>query len=373
MRFIHIASFSGNVGDIINHEGFYSSVLKNVDIDKIEIRKFYRNSNELHFDRDILHLINSYDGLIIGGGGFFDVRWNDSETGTTFDMSNKFLEGIEIPVLVNAMGIHIEDLANKVAINKFISFLEKIIKNDKWMITLRNDGSYSRLKSIYNNQDATIKVVPDNGFAFPQVKYKGDSRIVGLSITNDLFNKDFNGNISTDEFNKQISELCRYILAQNNDIIFFLHAPQDIQVIYWIYNYLGNERFRRRIKIAPYDVYTIEGANLLNQLYSTCKYIVAMRFHGNVLAIKNYVPVIGLAGHEQILGLYQELGLTDQCVVVNENFWDEMISLINLMEANPHQYSDKERKVFENIVSEQKEYSCCVENFFNKSFRRTNQ
>lgn len=86
---LHIASFKGNVGDIINHEGFYNKLRSQIDFDieQIEIRKFYRNAGELNFDSELVKKINEYDGLVIGGGGLFDIRWNDSLTGTTVDMS----------------------------------------------------------------------------------------------------------------------------------------------------------------------------------------------------------------------------------------------------------------------------------------------
>ena len=71
----HIASFKGNIGDILNHEGFYYSfddILSNAIIDKFEIRRFYLNaSDRLYFDSSFAKKLNSYDLIILGGGGFF--------------------------------------------------------------------------------------------------------------------------------------------------------------------------------------------------------------------------------------------------------------------------------------------------------------
>lgn len=122
---LHIASFSGNIGDVINHYGFYKSF--NIDeshIEKIEIRRFYRNcvgADKLNFDERLIDKINSKKVLILGGGGFFDVYWNESLTGTTFDMSQKFLDKIKIPVLVNASSYY---LWKRKGPAKFLLFFE---------------------------------------------------------------------------------------------------------------------------------------------------------------------------------------------------------------------------------------------------------
>lgn len=48
MNILHIASFSGNIGDNISHIGFeniLSQLHINLDITRLEIRKFYNNYN----------------------------------------------------------------------------------------------------------------------------------------------------------------------------------------------------------------------------------------------------------------------------------------------------------------------------------------
>ena len=48
MKILHIASFRGNIGDNASHLGFYSildQVIKNYSVERIEMRKFYKNYN----------------------------------------------------------------------------------------------------------------------------------------------------------------------------------------------------------------------------------------------------------------------------------------------------------------------------------------
>lgn len=364
MKLLHIASFTGNIGDIVNHEGFYTNILKGkCDIETLEIRRFYKNVNDLKFNDEVLNYINSFDGLILGGGGFFDVRWNDSYTGTTFDMNEEFIEGIRIPVLVNAMGVHI-NYEEQQAIMNFKRFINKVCNKENWLVTLRNDGSKNRLDSIFESYHQ-IEVVPDNGFAFKRIQYLPSDNTVGLSITNDLFSQRFNGDLNVDVFNECIAEICKNLLNNNNNLLFFLHAPQDIDVIHRIYSILGNEKFRNKIRIAPFDVYTVNNARMINELYCTCKYVIAMRFHANVIAIKNNVPVIGLAGHEQIKGLYDELSLSNQLIIAKNGFEDRLLELIKKIDSIPEIYSGKEEIVNQRISEDHRKYALKVLKFFN--------
>lgn len=369
MKILHIASFKGNVGDIVNHQGFYNLTgLQNQTINQLEVRKFYNNSGKLKWDKAMLNRINSHDCLILGGGGYFDVCWNTSNSGTTLNMTEDFIDGIKIPVIINAMGIHIDYTALE-AILKFNRFFQQISGKNNWLVTLRNDDSMGRLKKIVKDIPKSVITVPDNGFAFNKIPYKGSNReLVGLSITNDLFTKEYNKSMDIEKFNEEISDFCKYILRQGKQIIFFMHTPQDIKVLYHIFEKIGLESFREKIKIAPYDTYSIENANVINELYSKCKYIVAMRFHGNVISIKNRTPIIGLAGHEQIEGLYNEISLQGQCIVVKDGFKDVLFDATEEMDGNLLYFSNIQNDVMTEIDRQQIKYREMIHSFIDTNF-----
>lgn len=362
MKILHIASFKGNVGDVVNHNGFYDACnIDENDVTQLEMRRFYRNVNDLHFDDDLVKYINSFDRLILGGGAYFDIRYAESQNGTTLDMSDEFIEKINIPVLVNAIGVDV-DWDNEPALDKFRRFFTKICTAENWKITLRNDGSKKRLLKIMGTDDnnaKNIKVVPDNGYIFNHndydLKFRG---LIGLSITNDLFSESFNGSTTTGTFNQVIVEICNHLLDMGKNIIFFIHAPQDIETFYKIYSKLDKTYFRSRINIAPYDVSSVDGARRLDECYRKCEFVIAMRFHGNVLAIKNNIPVIGLAGHEQISGMYEELGLFNQCVIVNPNVKDGLLKAIyRLCSTERMEVIWREQNTMDNIMDEHEKYS----------------
>lgn len=366
MKFIHIASFKGNSGDIFNHKGFYKITgLDKCDIEQIEIRKFYKNCQELMFDDDLVKKINQTDGLILGGGEFFDVRWNYSATGTTLDFNVDFLNNINVPVLVNAMGMSYEK-TEKEAIEKFITFIEKIADNRKWMLTIRNDGSYENMKQLFDERIMNnIVEVPDNGFLFAEPKGVEDD-CVGFLITNDLFNEEFNHGVTPEVFNDEIAKVIESVLLKGEKVMLFAHAPQDIGTVHMIYSKLSTSYFRERISIAPYEPNSIDGAERIVNYYRRCKLVVSMRFHGCVLPIQIGVPTIGLAGHSQILQLFQKLeSLEEQCVVVGEEQYIEKLQTkIKETLDNSKKIIDKQQIEMQKIICESKKYGEIVSKYF---------
>ena len=85
LRVLHLASFSGNIGDNANHMGFRpwfaDQVGRNVEWTNCEIREFYWK--ERAFDADFVVLANSFDALVIGGGNYFELWVENSPTGTS--------------------------------------------------------------------------------------------------------------------------------------------------------------------------------------------------------------------------------------------------------------------------------------------------
>ena len=95
MKILHLASFSGNIGDNASHMGLrkiLSELLDFNQINNIEIRDFYKSTSEKYkkyFDETFVDLCNNYDLVIWGGGGYLDYWVPDSKTGSTFDISNR--------------------------------------------------------------------------------------------------------------------------------------------------------------------------------------------------------------------------------------------------------------------------------------------
>lgn len=327
IKILHLASFLGNIGDVANHQGFYKKFKKNIAINakfsQLEIRKFYKNRAEFKFDDSFIEMVNQYDLLILGGGGFFDLKWDYSNTGTTINFSEKLMQNIKIPVLVNGMGYHEYGEVNKKNVEKFKNFLSLITKNKKWFISVRNDGSFKRMQKRYGNLVDNVLTIPDSGFFFcPREfpKYLENRNIiwVGINLTNELFNKRFNKNLDINKFNALIIQFINKTLKENDNlkIILFPHTHQDITVISIIMDKIDDKNKREKIIVAPLFVEE-RSVEQVFDLYRVCACVIGMRFHANVCCIGMNIPTIGLAGHEQISSLYDEIGLPNRYLKVN--------------------------------------------------------
>lgn len=360
---VHIASFAGNIGDIINHSGFYKSFgIDKKSVRQIEIRRFYHNCNQaqkLFFDNRLAEYINQSELLILGGGGFFDVYWDESDTGTTIDMPKSFIDQIKVPVLVNAMGVHFVQ-GKKRAKEKFYSFLNDITSRDNWYVSIRNDGSAKRLKDVYHESlPDNLKIVPDAGFMI-DTGYRNSKEdhdcIIGFSITNELLDPGFIGNENIDSFNDTMRNILTGILDANKEICFFIHGPQDFNTLNILIDKMGMEKFRTNITVAPYAPYGRGDGGILDY-YRKCDAVVGMRFHSNVIAIAENIPVLGVAIHAQITDLYEELGINDQCVKIGDEGYENLImDGINKILIDYKKIREKEKQCMIEITSDYKKY-----------------
>ena len=67
--------------------------------------------------------------------------------------------------------------------------------------------------------------------------------------------------------------------------------------------------------------------------------------------------MIGLAGHEQIQGLYEEVGLNDQLVIAKKGFSDCLIHICDCMFSDPKFYSERQRNIMNSIYKSHQDYA----------------
>ena len=167
LRLLHIASFSGNIGDNANHIG-YRNWLRNLSDrpiawTELEIRQFFWR--ERAWDADLVDYINSFDGLVIGGGNYFELWVESSPTGTSVAISPKLWAKIKVPVYFNALGVDPGQGVPETCRTQFTSFLDTLLADNNVLVSVRNDGAKKNLSdhigATYAN---TVLHAPDNGF-----------------------------------------------------------------------------------------------------------------------------------------------------------------------------------------------------------------
>lgn len=314
----------------------------------------YRSFN----DYDFIKLCNEHDLIVIGGDNFFELEWEYSYTERTVNIKEETLNKIQTPILFHGLGCDVAKGSSETAIERFRVFLNKITSESKFLVSVRNDGSMETIRKLYGDffNDKNFSV-PDGAFFiesekvdFPELSNKFSS--IGINIATDMkeirFDDSVSNSITYDEFIEKYSNLLNKFLENNPDyqIVLFPHIYSDLKAVYELLEGINDRYDVQEVVIAP--CLTGDGSEkYIFGLYKECKIIMGMRFHANVCAIAQNIPTIGLSSYRKIYDLYNEIGLKDRVVRINElDNEDEIIMLYK-------QINDKlylESNVFYNAV-----------------------
>lgn len=334
INILHVASFSGNIGDNANHIGFrgwFEKVSKSsVKWNKLEIREFFWKKR--FWNEDFVKYANTFDLIIIGGGNYFELWVDKSPTGTSIEIELELYNKIKVPIFFNALGVDPGQGASKSSIDKFRKFI-KVIDKNKGLITVRNDGAISNLEE-YVGKDILqyIEEIPDGGFFINNYIENRDADIsgrvkIGINVASDMPHVRFKNfeNGSTDfskEFAQAITEVFKK--TDNCEFVFFPHIFKDLEIINEIINYLPDELRRRNLTVHEYSSGDRAAIRAFNA-YKRCDLILGTRFHSNVCAISMNKKVVGLCNYMQIENLYKGLNYEEGLIDVRNPGFSKLL------------------------------------------------
>lgn len=341
MKILHVASFSGNIGDNASHQGLYSILNEIIDypeIKKIEIRKFYKNyrrSDRRCFDREFVRFANHFDLLLIGGGGFFDYWVPNSKTGTTIDIDSNSLEDLRVPTLFASIGSFPHKEVPEGNVEKYRSFLLQLLEKDNVKIVLRNDGSLQKVQSILGSTSMS-KIVErlDHGFF-----YRNDSRtsiplsrpFIAINVATDqlAMKSEWHKGIPRNEFYESIARIVENIVGDlARDVLFVPHVFSDLEAVTKICSRVDGIFVRTNIAIAP-CYQGNNGANQVYSLYNAADGVIATRFHANVCNIALGNRVLGIELLDRVKYLYESLGMGERSVPIYQLISDGGTEIVN--------------------------------------------
>jgi polysaccharide pyruvyl transferase WcaK-like protein len=360
MKVLHLASFNGNIGDNINHYGFKNFFIKctnkTVTWQELEIRNFYWKKN--NFDIEFANYVNKFDLLIIGGGNYFEFWVENSPTGTSIAISDNVLNKIKVPIIFNALGVDRHMGYTDKSLNKFKIFFTKIANNDKYLVSVRNDGAYETLELFFQKKLLNkIYKVLDPAFYIPTITKnvkklyfeKNGNKIIGINLASDMpeirfanFSNGING------FAKEFANSMNLILENNSKIylVFIPHIFKDLEIISLVLNFLKDEYRRNRIFVSEFGTGEKHALDVLN-IYRKCNLILATRFHANVIPLTNQIPTIGLYNYPQIYALYNDLNMLNNCIDIRKDNFKNILFQKSIEYLDNKKISIKNRIIFE--------------------------
>lgn len=352
LKGLHVASFTGNLGDNANHQGTRKILSENLPFmewTQLEIREMYWG--KWRFDQEFVDLANRYDFIMIGGGGYFELWVDESITGTTIDLSPVLLKEIKKPLIFYALGCDIGKGAPQQNIEKFADFLDVAFSMDNCLISVRNDGSLKNIKNLLGeNYSSKIYKIPDGGaFIQPGSYYHPevmDKEYIIFNLAGDMIPIRFptcgENYIDYDKFKADLVEVIYNIAEKYNyNIVFVPHIYKDLDIIADILDSLPDWLRRTRVTVAPY-LTGFTGQDYIFDLYRNAKLVLGNRFHANVCSIGLATPSIGLSNYPKVQDLYDELNLLERCVEINKvGFANELLPKIDESVKNAYSISTK--------------------------------
>ncbi|MFJ7732318.1 polysaccharide pyruvyl transferase family protein [Lysinibacillus sp. NPDC097231] len=372
LKVLHIASFIGNIGDNANHIGFKYLRDNFLDFDFVitekEIRGFYWRE-WIFNSEEFVKEANEFDLVVIGGGNYFELWVNDSETGTSIDLGLNYIKQIKTPILFYALGCDLGQGVEKGNIEKFEGFLDYLTSESLYFVSVRNDGAITNIKSLYDTRyEEKISEIPDGGF-FTQVEnlehyeIEKDKINILINIAGDMseirFSKNL-GEISYETFINNMAEMIESLSIKYNynlNIIFVPHIFRDLKAIYDVLDNLNDKVRRNCIKVAPY-LLGEKGHNYIFSLYNQSDLIIGMRFHSNVVGYALKKNVIGLVNYIQIKNLYKSIESEQFIDVRKVGFSKELEIMIIDHLSNNSKYIDLSKSISEKLkVIAEKEFN----------------
>ncbi len=346
IKVLHVASFIGNIGDNASHLGLYG-LLKRLlplhHITQLEMRKFYQQyskPDKLYFDQRFLEMANSYDLVIIGGGGFLDYWHKNSQSGTTLDIDPELLQYIKTPTLISSMGAMALQQVPEGNIAKARRFFTALQANPNIRVAVRNDGSVnSILRDLGPEYLQGITEILDHGFFYQPPEHTGLplGPYVALNITEDQLGMQRASTepLDAEQYYSELRRTLFHIVERHQlNILLVPHIYSDLRAINQLLARLDDWFVRQHITVAP-CIQGDNGADYLFNLYRQSNLVIGMRFHTNVCSLAMGLKVIGLVALDRINYLYRSLGITDNCVSVTGAFSTQLNNIIDTKLMQP--------------------------------------
>ena len=155
-------------------------------------------------------------------------------TGTSIAISHDDWNKITKPVFFNALGVDPGQGVPDHCLQRFTSFLDLLLENDKNLLSVRNDGATATLEK-YCGKSYTSKIItaPDNGFFAKIPPNRSDhffdtdfvEKYIAINLASDMHEirfSSFSDGINT--FSKQVSESITKLLVShpNTGVCLFL-------------------------------------------------------------------------------------------------------------------------------------------------------
>lgn len=300
----------GNFGDISLPEavrGVFSS-RESISWTKLHVHQ--------SVDEERLDVINSSEGVVIGGGGLFlpDTSPN-GVSGWQWNVSCGMLERISVPLVVFAVGYNLFR-GQEFRRGLFQRSIETLAERALY-IGLRNRGSMKHVQSILPSRLAEKVVYApcpttilssllrrEPGFEAPP----RESDLVVLNMAYDRKDRRFEG--SYDDFLEQLAGFVNRVRQRGYRVEYAAHLPADNQ-------FLTDIRASHGVELPGVDLQEMALADAY-RYYRRASLVIGMRGHATMIPFGLGTPVLSLISHPKMAYFLEDIGKPEWGIDVGE-------------------------------------------------------
>lgn len=360
LRVVQLACFQSNLGDNANCTGLRAMIRKNFPECDVEFTdwELIDYSWGKSYTQEDVDMVNGHDLLIIGGGGFFEILMDGTQswTGTRINIPYDLFMSIKVPVVFYSVGIDAVRGGSEEGVARFRRFLDLMEESPRHLVSMRTDGSRETVRQLLGDSYADrLTIIPDAGF-FTETKdffhpeIPEGKQAVTINLGGDLLSvrfpdgprpdpvlpmpeligrpvarpKDYEflgggENAGCERFLAELSDVLVDLLARRPDLhlVFVPHIYRDIVMGYRLMSLMGFPYCRRHVSMAPF-LSGDAGQDYIFDLYRKSALAIGMRFHANVSPLGLGVPTVGLGTWHMLEAMYQEIGAPDRVVDCND-------------------------------------------------------
>ncbi len=325
MRILHTYCLNYNLGDYALGIGVKNILRKYLDVDFIGETNIQGREFSEYYINEVVN--KKYDLLVIGGGGIIHgAHWPN---GWFWLIKKELIKQIKIPFFVYGAGNNYWDEEEQIP-EHGIKHLRETFQSANYF-SVRNDGSYSRLKA---QTGIEAHVIPDPGLHVnlcKDVTRPLRNPYVMIQLASDKMNYRFGSEGDRNTFIIQIREVVLNLIKKYH-VILAPHVFEDIELSQKVIEGIPNA------SIWEFKYFAFDHVQETLGYYKYAEFVIAMRGHGQILPISFNTPVISIINHPKHKGLMIELGLNDfNTSLSDKNLVSHLLNLIETIETQKNE------------------------------------
>jgi len=312
LKILHIGAFDRNIGDNI---ALYNAKLswqrhgRKIIWSNFDIGQYwFFGESKNKFIEIFSELKDKFDAIVVGGGGLIEYGgYEDKLTGYKLPFDKEILQAIKIPVFFHGVGVNIFRGGIDYSAKAKKALQETI--NYSAGFSVRNDGSFQKLKNWIGLDVTKVDIIPDPGLLFLDKFFEDRKFILSKGGIQPAFNGSSGINVKRFINNKNIELLSDF----TKKYILFPHTLKD-------YDRLKAKPVVTKEEFEKLYTGTNEVYKFIEH-YKKVDYVVAMRGHGQLISLGIGLPGVYLSTQDKVEDFSNINGFENYNVDITHTKW----------------------------------------------------